>query len=188
MMDRRSQAEQRLSAGLRAADDAIVVPDGLESRVMSLRPGRVVRRTRWAPLAAAAVVAVIMMAASFGAGALWMRGHDQVTPPFQGDGDPLVLTVYNGEVPCRALRTLECSLGLMKDPRGPLIPGNVVARVWHGDRVVADCVVADGTLIADEAGISTRRWYHVTLEGTRVTGWLPGIRTRNTTEVAACRS
>lgn len=186
MMNRPTETE-RLATGLRAADAAIVMPDGLEDRVMSLRPGLRTPSRRWVPMAAAAAVAVVLAAGSFGAGALWMQNRDQVNQPFQGNGDPVTLTVFNQEVPCQALRTLECSMGLLKDPHGPLVATNVAARIWHGDRALADCVVADGTLISDEVGMSTRRWYHVTMEGTRATGWLPGIRTRNTQEVPLCR-
>ncbi|MDF2273574.1 hypothetical protein P2Q00_50635, partial [Streptomyces coacervatus] len=58
-------------------------------------------------------------------------------------------------------------------------------KVWHGDRLAATCVIADGTLIQDESGITSTRWYLVsTAAGIR--GWLPGVRTRNSTEIRTC--
>jgi hypothetical protein len=57
-----------------------------------------------------------------------------------------------------------------------------VARVWHGDVVVADCVVLDGPRISDEDGLSSNRWYKIrTAKG--VVGFLPAVRTHNTVEV-----
>ena len=72
------------------------------------------------------------------------------------------------------------------DPRGAYAaPGNSAARVWHGDRLTALCVLTSGTMVKDESGISSTRWYLArTPNGTE--GWLPGVRTRNSAEVRHC--
>jgi hypothetical protein len=52
-------------------------------------------------------------------------------------------------------------------------------------------VVTDGRMITDERGVSSTRWYRVEKaeasgRGGRFEGWLPGVRTRNSTEVPDC--
>jgi hypothetical protein len=97
----------------------------------------------------------------------------------------ITLTVYNAEKARQEPRTIECSLSIAAIPRAPYSGANIVGRVWHGEKVVADCVIADGQYLADESGVSSRRWYHVTLPDGTV-GWQPGARTRNTQNVALC--
>lgn len=100
-------------------------------------------------------------------------------------GTGITVTVYNAEAGCRPLHTLECALDLLQNPHERYVAQYSAGLVWHGERLSADCVVTDGTLLTDEAGVSSRRWYHVTLP-TGATGWLPGARTRNTEEVPFC--
>jgi hypothetical protein len=111
------------------------------------------------------------------------RGDQRAVLP---TGQHTTLTVYNVEKPCRPLRTLECALRLAKDPHARYAAvDNTVGRVWHGNRVTALCVVTNGTLVTDETGMTSTRWYLVeTAAG--VQGWLPGVRTRNTIEVRVC--
>jgi hypothetical protein len=97
----------------------------------------------------------------------------------------VTLTVFNVEQPCQPLRTIECALGIMRDPRLPLAAANRIARVWHGEHLTTDCAVP-GRVVTDEQGMSSDRWYHVTVPGTKASGWFPGVRTRNTTAVPAC--
>lgn len=96
------------------------------------------------------------------------------------------ITVYNSEKACRTGRSLECALRLAKDPHAKYAArDNAAGRVWHGDGLGARCVVTDGRMVRDEAGITSTRWYLVT-SGQGVRGWLPGVRTRNTHEVPVC--
>jgi hypothetical protein len=169
-----------LRARLRAADEAIETPAGLWESVRSATP----RSRRWPRLAlAAALVTAVLL------GAWWfVRPSGDVSP--SGDtspsGDGVSVTVYNAERACRQLRTLECALRLAKNPYAEYAAeDNAAGRVWHGDRPAALCVVSRGTLVRDEAGVTSTRWYLVrTEEG--VTGWLPGVRTRNLADVRTC--
>lgn len=185
---------------LRAADSEIVTPPGLWDRVRTPLPetspaGTPVSRRRHGRRAtialAAAAVAVVV------SGTWWWLGHFPPVPPVSSDTSPdglpgqaargtVDLTVHNAEKPCRSLHILECALRLARDPYAPYAANdNAAGRVWHGDRLTASCVVTDGTMITDESGISSTRWYRVrTADG--VAGWLPGVRTRNSTEVRLC--
>ncbi|NJP99904.1 hypothetical protein [Streptomyces zingiberis] len=200
---------------LRAVDETVTMPPDLWERVRSGPPvvpvprpapgrrrayGLPVRRRGGGPgapagrppfrlptgLVAAALVGLLVL------GAWWLvrplrdgaRGH-----PAAPSAVTVAVTVYNAEAACRELRTLECSLGLARDPYGDYgSPGNRAGRVFHGDRLAALCVVIDGTLLRDESGITSRRWYRVAGGGAAGPdgGWLPGIRTRNTAEVRLC--
>jgi len=162
---------------------------------------RTVRARRTVPVTArrpvrALVVAVAAAAVAFVAlGAWWLASpasrpwHTQrppAAPPVHPAAIPL--RVHNSETACRSLHTLECALRLAKNPyERYAADDNTAGRVWHGDRVLASCVVTDGRLLRDEQGVTSRRWYRVrTPDGTR--GWLPGVRTRNSAEVPLCTS
>ncbi|KAF4405120.1 MULTISPECIES: hypothetical protein [Streptomyces] len=170
---------------LRAADESIGTPAGLWDRVGATAPAAPVRRPslprRLPPLvagAAAVLVALVVL------GTWWLARPDRADGPPAGPG-PVTVTVHNAEEACRELRTVECSLRLAKDPYAVYAAeGNRAGRVWHGDSMTALCVVADGTLVEDEEGVSSSRWYLVSENG--VEGWLPGVRTRNTAEVRTC--
>jgi len=201
--ERREETAAALREQLHAADAGIDVPDGLWDRVRAPREGTPVAvrtpllRRRPVPFAVIAVAAAAVVLVV--CGTWWL-----VAPPSTGSGpaqDPaaphppehaVTLRVHNAEVPCRKLRTMECSLRIAKNPFQPYAnPDNAVGRVWHGDRLSASCVVTDGQLIKDENGLSSTRWYRVSKahgewrEGATA-GWLPGVRTRNTTEVPGC--
>ncbi len=171
---------------LRAADEEIVPPPGLWERIQTppatapVRPPGG-RRTWYAAVSAAAIVAAVALIA---VGAWWLERSGQSAPAVPAP--TATLTVYNVETPCQPLRTMECALRLARDPYQPYAAaGNSAGKVWHGDRLAAICVVIDGTVVQDESGITSARWYLVsTSDGTR--GWLPGVRTRNTTDIRTC--
>ncbi|MGW2628284.1 RNA polymerase sigma factor [Streptomyces chattanoogensis] len=178
---------------LQRADEQIEVPAGLWARIKESAGGTppvtpVVRVPRVASrrkayaivLAVAATVAAVMW------GAWWLVRPGGAGPEPGAGVRAVPLTVYNSEAPCRRLRSLECALSLAKDPHVRYAArDNFAGRVWHGDVLAAHCVVPDGQLVRDEEGVTSARWYLVT--GKRgVTGWLPGVRTRNTHEVPVC--
>ncbi|MFH8487223.1 hypothetical protein [Streptomyces longisporoflavus] len=181
---------------LRAADEAIEVPPGLWNRVRADAPaGRRQRLTRRLTLlgspggrrrrltlvVAAALVGVVAL------GTWWLvRPGAQHTPVPPAGARSVSVTVHNAEAACHELRTLECALRVAKDPYARYAaPGNRAALVWHDDPLEALCVVTDGTLVQDEKGITSTRWYLVrTALGAE--GWLPGVRTRNSAEVPDC--
>ncbi|MDF3289471.1 hypothetical protein [Streptomyces silvisoli] len=189
-MSRRTAHEDVAAAlrdRLRAADDGIVPPPGLWERIQTppatapaRQPGRR-RRALYAAVSAAAIVAAVALIA---VGAWWLGRPGQSPPAVPVP--TATLTVYNAETPCQPLRTMECALRLARDPYEPYASaGNSAGKVWHGDRLAAICVVINGTLVQDESGITSARWYLVsTPDGTH--GWLPGVRTRNTTDIGTC--
>ncbi|WP_044368947.1 hypothetical protein [Streptomyces natalensis] len=138
------------------------------------------RRAYAVVLSVAATVAAVVL------GAWWLLRTAGTGPPPAAAVRSVPIAVYNSESACRHLRSLECALRLAKDPYVPYSePGNFVGRVWHGDVLSAHCVVTDGRLIRDEAGVTSTRWYLVTARK-GMTGWLPGVRTRNTQEIPVC--
>ncbi|MEU1626296.1 hypothetical protein ABZ746_13425 [Streptomyces sp. NPDC020096] len=174
---------------LRAADERIVPPPGLWERIQApsaapsgpQRQPRPRRRPVYAVVSAAAIVAAIAVIAL---GASWWQRSGRSSPALPAPS--ATLTVYNAEGPCQPLRTMECALHLARNPYASYAAAdNSAGKVWHGDRLGAICVITDGTLIQDESGITSTRWYLVsTATGTH--GWLPGVRTRNTTEIRTC--
>lgn len=134
------------------------------------------------------LVAVLLAVITAGASVLVLRTYRAGGHPATGGSSPaaaVTLRVFNVEGACQPLRTMECALGLTRDPQLPGTLGNRLSRVWHGDTLTASCV-ATGRLITDEQGMSSDRWYRVTVPGTSEVGWLPGIRTRNTQELPRC--
>ncbi|MEV6568233.1 hypothetical protein [Streptomyces kronopolitis] len=176
-----------LRARLRRADEQIETPPGLWDRVKGPGAGPVPwvatpprRRPYAVVLAVAAAVAAVLL------GVWWLVRPGPVALRPAGPPRTVKIDVYNSERACRTGRSLECALRLARDPRTAYAArGNAAGRVWHGDEVTARCVVTDGLLIRDEAGVTSTRWYLVT-SGQGVRGWLPGVRTRNTREVAEC--
>ncbi|WP_194238717.1 hypothetical protein [Streptomyces spongiae] len=163
-----------LRTRLRAADEAIEMPAGLWESVRTATP----RPRQWPRLAlASALVTVVLL------GGWWFVRPSGDPSPSDGG---VTVTVHNAERACRELRTLECALRLAKDPYEEYAAeDNRAGRVWHGDRLAAVCVITRGTLVEDEAGVTSTRWYLVrTQKG--VTGWLPGVRTRNSAHVTTC--
>lgn len=213
--ERREETATALREQLRAADAEIDLPDGLWDRVRAPRSDITpAPATAGAPgfrrplpmaviaVAAAAVVFVIcgtwwVISPSEAHGPGDVRGAAAKDPTggasdVAGRGRLITLRVHNAEQPCRRLRTLECGLRVAKSPYAVYAdPGNSAWRVWHGDKLTASCVVIEGRTVTDEQGISSRRWYRVERAGqdgggNRTQGWLPGVRTRNSTEVRLC--
>ncbi|WP_415949232.1 serine/threonine-protein kinase [Streptomyces sp. KLOTTS4A1] len=99
--------------------------------------------------------------------------------------------VFNAERPCQAdtRRRYECSLGLAIDPLQPYTADNVaLTRVWHGDVIDAECRLARGMPIIDEAGSRSTAWYRVRLpdDPVRSTAWLPAVRTKDRPSLQPC--
>lgn len=191
----REEAAAALRERLRAAEAGIEVPEGLWERVRAPRDEAAVvtaGRPRRRPVPFAVIAVAAAAVALVVCGTWWLvspSGPGDGTPPAGSEGDAVTLRVHNAEKPCRDLHTLECSLRLAENPYVLYADaGNAAGRVWHGDRLPADCVVTDGQLVTDEEGLSSRRWYRVekTEDGERIEGWLPGVRTRNTTEIPVC--
>ncbi|SDG73789.1 Helix-turn-helix domain-containing protein [Sinosporangium album] len=145
----------------------------------------------WVPAASGAV---LLGVAAF-VGVLRWGGHDPMpAPPGTAPGaTPTTspIRVFNTEYGCRhgAGRLPACSLGLARDPRLRYDVANVVEhRVWHGDLLRTDCVFYGGWRVLDEAGVSSTRWYRVRLPGAGGgVAWLPGVRTKDTMKLPACR-
>jgi len=141
-------------------------------------PERAMRRSRWVrPLAF--ILGPVALAAT--AAGIWWASADPRTTGGTGTGTA-ELRVYNVESPCRENpeRLRSCSLGLALDPNKPYDAANVSQhRVWHGDKLIASCVLHDATFVADEYGVSSRSWYRVAVE-LEPSGfaWLPAVRTR----------
>ncbi|MFD8329346.1 hypothetical protein [Streptomyces lydicus] len=179
-------AEALLRVRLRRADEQIETPPGLWDRVRETGGARepAAARPRRRPYALALVVAAAVAAVALGVWWLVRPGPVDVRPA--GPPPTVRLTVHNSETACRGGRLQECALRLAKDPHAPYAArGNSAGRVWHGDVLAARCVVTDGRLVRDEAGLTSTRWYLIT-NGQGVEGWLPGVRTRNTHEVPVC--
>jgi hypothetical protein len=138
---------------------------------------------RWQPLRVL-VAACTVVAVAGGSYLLGEREGRQHVPPAARAG-AVTTTVYNIEGPCQSQRILECALGVFRAPQlGDQT--TLVDRVWHGDTVTLQCVRTNGKLVADETGVSSRRWYMITVRGTGAQGWLPGVRVRNSREVPEC--
>jgi hypothetical protein len=99
-----------------------------------------------------------------------------------------VVMVYNAERPCQRSTRPTCRLGLARDPYAVYAADNVSARVRHGDRLVVECYVPDGTVVAAENGWRSKRWYRVRLPAARA--WLPAVRVWPETDphVVRCES
>jgi hypothetical protein len=184
MTDPRAETAAALRARVAAFDAATDIPPGLAERVITpARPSVRPARRRWSTpvVAAAAVLGVVVgLVAAFG----WQARRASV-PQLTGSAAEVTMTVYNAEVACQKLRTIECGLTVRRSPHTVRLSEPPVGRVWHGDQVTADCVVTDGKPVLDEDGVTSPRWYRVRLSNNAV-GYLPAVRTRNTIEVSIC--
>ncbi|MFC6080526.1 helix-turn-helix domain-containing protein [Sphaerisporangium aureirubrum] len=171
----------RVSSGEAAREAVSEEADGAPSR-----KGR--RRGLVRPLL---VVTATLAVAGVATGALWWSGREpRVAGGVVPTATAATVRVYNVEGDCgtRAGRVPACSMGLARDPRLSYDAGNVVARrVWHDDRLRADCILYDGERVADETGVGTTRWFRVQVgEGPGVVAWLPAVRTRDHPALPAC--
>ncbi|WP_406298595.1 hypothetical protein OG948_24880 [Embleya sp. NBC_00888] len=184
-LDDPDDAVHELRTRLRDAEAACVEPPGLAVRVLR-RPAP---RSRWRGTFAIALAAVLVPAV-VGFGAFLVGRHDASDAPAPrppaARAASVQSEVHNSEVPCRALRTLECSMGVFKEPKLSSRTADLADRVWHGDRLLLVCLLTDGPRVTDETGVASRHWYRVVVLGTNAEGWLPGVRTRNETEVPDC--
>ncbi|MGW7098132.1 serine/threonine-protein kinase [Streptomyces sp. NPDC054838] len=101
------------------------------------------------------------------------------------------IRVFNAEPSCTARtdRDPDCSLGLAVDPQRPYTSDNVVpTRVWQGDELAVDCLLAHGIPIIDERDTWSPQWFRVRLPAgsARPTAWLPAVRTKDRPDVPPC--
>jgi serine/threonine-protein kinase len=129
--------------------------------------GGAASRAWWRRGRARIAAAVVAGAAVISGGAMAVTGDE---PPPRG----APLRVFNVEKPCQRSKALTCRLGLAGDPYGRYNAQNVTARVRHGDRLVAECYITDGTPVRAEKGLASTRWYRVRTPSQ--TAWLPGVR------------
>jgi hypothetical protein len=97
-----------------------------------------------------------------------------VNGPEEARGAPAI--VFNAEAACRDSPSADCRLGLAGDPYAPYAPANVVGRVRHGDRLVADCFVTGARTVTAEDGRRSDRWYRVGKGADGGEAWLPAVR------------
>jgi serine/threonine-protein kinase len=155
-----------------APDHASRLPHTAASILARIPGSARARRRRW-PALAAATAAVVGAAL-----VLTGNGRDD------GRGAPAI--VFNAEAACRNSPSDDCRLGLAGDPYAKYAPANVVGRVRHGDRLVADCSVSGAQTVTAEDGRSSDRWYRVRAAGGEA--WLPAVRLAPTARpaVAPC--
>jgi hypothetical protein len=147
-----------------APDHASRLPHTAAS-ILARIPARAhARRRGWPRLAAAA--------AAVAAAVVGVALATTANGPDDARGAPV--TVFNAEVACRHSPSDDCRLGLAGDPFAKYAPANVVDRVRHGDRLVADCYVAEATTVTAEDGRSSDRWYRLRSSGREA--WLPAVR------------
>ncbi|WP_258052637.1 helix-turn-helix transcriptional regulator [Streptomyces sp. Ru73] len=138
-------------------------------------------RTKWA-LTAAGTVLVLGAATAVVVGLTGDgppnspagTGVSRETGPAAKNGKTERITVHNVEKACQHSHRRECALGLALDPYVPYRPSNIGGRVWHGDRLTAQCRIANGVTVTDEAGGHNSIWYKVRLHDKDL--WFPGIR------------
>lgn len=99
------------------------------------------------------------------------KGVSRETPAAKGTER---ITVHNVDKKCRPQHTRECSMGLAMDPYMAYRPSNIGGRVWHGDRLTAECRIANGVTVTDEVGGHSSIWFQVRQDGKEL--WMPGIR------------
>ncbi|MBB4784053.1 helix-turn-helix domain-containing protein [Streptomyces rapamycinicus] len=175
LLHRATEAEAAIEAADGPTASAAAPPAPEEARAGSPedRPSR--RRLR---LTLAAVGTVVVIGGAT-AGVIALRSSDDDSSPGGAGSSPLgnaQITVYNAEKTCQHKRVRECSLGLAEDPYQAYRPSNITGRAWHGDVLRADCRIANGVTVTDEAGGHSSMWFRVAKDGKRM--WVPGIRIR----------
>ncbi|MFJ2346315.1 hypothetical protein [Streptomyces antimycoticus] len=174
LLHRATEAEAAVQAaegtGPEPGASAPPPPDGLR-RTGRPGAGRGSRSRRWAPSSSSpgARQAIIALRSSDDGGS----PGGAAGPSPLGDAR---ITVYNAEKDCQDQRVRACSLGLAGDPYVAYRPSNIVGRAWHGDVPRADCRIANGVTVTDEAGGHSSMWFRVLPDGKRM--WVPGIRIR----------
>jgi hypothetical protein len=180
------------SSGADGAADTNDAPSRGTDDVAAGRTGRSGPRGRRGGLAV--VVAAVLATAAVTTGAVWLTGGEPGPPGVPGGRTPTVTSatvrIHNVEGDCgkRTERVPACSMGLARDPRLSYDAGNVVSRrVWHDDRLRADCVLYDGERVSDETGVGTTRWFRVAVaEVPGGVAWLPAVRTLDHPALPTC--
>jgi eukaryotic-like serine/threonine-protein kinase len=122
----------------------------------------------WSSRRVRLAVAAPVVAAVIAGGALAAGGGRGSAP------HTAVVRVFDAEVQCQHSLLASCRLGLAGDPRATYGASNVIGHTRHGNTLVAECYIPDGTTVRSETGASSARWYRVrTASGT---AWLPGVR------------
>jgi transcriptional regulator with XRE-family HTH domain len=124
---------------------------------------------------AAMGTAVVIAGATTMVIALW-PSDDKPPPRASSPLGNAHITVYNTERACQNKRTRDCSLGLAHDPYMTYGPANIAGHAWHGDVLRAECRIANGVTVTDEAGGHSSMWFRISKDGKRM--WVPGIRIR----------
>ncbi|GAA0962864.1 MULTISPECIES: hypothetical protein [Streptomyces violaceusniger group] len=176
LLHRATEAEAAVEAADGPMAPGAAPPGPEESRKGSAPDRPSMRRLRLTPAAVGTVVVI----GGATAGVIALRSSGDGSPPggAAGSSPPgnARITVYNAEETCRHKRVRECSLGLAEDPYQAHRPSNIVGRAWHGDVLRADCRIANGVTVTDEAGGHRSMWFRVAKDGKRM--WVPGIRIR----------
>ncbi|MBT2477429.1 serine/threonine-protein kinase [Streptomyces sp. ISL-94] len=165
--------------------DSLLARISAQQRTPGTRTGRLRGRAR-----AAVLVTALCGIAGAALGSDAVRVNSSAPPGVAGETAGTI-RVFNAERGCqeRIDRDPQCSLGLAIDPLKPYAADNVVpTRVWHGDVLAADCQVADGQPIIDEADLRSTRWFRVRLPpgSAPPAAWLPAVRTKGRPTLPGC--
>ena len=164
LADELPQAWRAIVADCLAPDHAARLPHTAASILERVKGNAPVRGRRWWRLAAAGAAAV----AAIVAGALAFAPNDP------SSARRTTVTVFNAEVACQRSPSDDCRLGLAGDPHAMYAPANIVDRVRHGERLVADCYVSNARTVTAEDGRKSDRWYRVRARSGEA--WLPAVR------------
>ncbi|MDJ0380349.1 AfsR/SARP family transcriptional regulator [Streptomyces sp. G-G2] len=102
---------------------------------------------------------------------------------------PIRIFDIDGDCKPQSERLPACRLSLAKNPYVTYDLHNAVAHhVWHGDVLMADCMVTNGIRIEDEHGVGTPNWFRVHLADVPDGGaaWLPAVRTHDDPGLPVC--
>ncbi|MFF3216802.1 BTAD domain-containing putative transcriptional regulator [Streptomyces sp. NPDC002886] len=105
-----------------------------------------------------------------------------------GKLEPIRVFNIDGDCKTQTERLPACRLSLARNPYVTYDLNNVVShRVWHGDVLMADCMVVNGIRIEDEHGVGTPNWFRVHLTDIpEATAWLPAVRTHDDPGLPVC--
>ncbi|MET3984733.1 AfsR/SARP family transcriptional regulator [Streptomyces sp. PvR034] len=105
-----------------------------------------------------------------------------------GKLEPIRVFNIDGDCKIQTERLPACRLSLARNPYVTYDLNNVVShRVWHGDVLMADCMVINGIRIEDEHGVGTPNWFRVHLTDIpEATAWLPAVRTHDDPGLPVC--
>ena len=168
LADELPQAWRAIVADCLAPDHAARLPHTAASILERIGAKAPVPRRPWWRRRPALVAAGATGVAALVAGVLAFATNDPSAP--RGTA----VTVFNAEVACQRSPSDDCRLGLAGDPHEKYAPANVVDRVRHGERLIADCYVANARTVTAEDGRKSNRWYRVRARSGEA--WLPAVR------------